>query len=243
VECDDDGTLSFDAEYDVDAVIADVSSAFITRDVYSREYALLENRREINVQSLICLGNGTVSASGEGRRRSGKCEGDYLIFATAEPRIERADILDSKAVFSGSCTFKALIASDGDIITEEFSVPIKYECPSSCDAGAGEIVWQAQAFPGKVECRLEDTKISAVCPLHVFVNAVKSERLSPVTEAVAGAREENAEGGNVIRICYPEKGELIWSIAKSTRARLGECERINRVTRTDTSDGSPLIMK
>ena len=243
VEGGDDGNLTIDAEYDIDAVCQKPFEIFATEDIYSTEYSLTPSQKEMNVQSLICIENGSFSVSGEGRRKSERGEADRIIGATADTKIDRFDAKDKTAVFTGSCTFKVLIASGGDVIVEEFSVPVKYECPALESALMNEAVWHVHTSQGRVDCSLEESKIKSKCDISIFAEAEKLTRRTPVTEAAVGVRDKGESEGGTIRICYPEKGKRIWDIAKECRAKMGETERTNRIGRYDLSDGAPLIIK
>lgn len=234
--------LSIEAEYDLDAVIAKEKSVLVTDDVYSTEYELIPERKGINVQSLVCLDNKSISISGEGRRRSERREGDCIISCSVEAKFERADVRDAVINFSGNCDFKVYIASAGEVVAEEFSVPVKVECPCNKTDPSGGVQWRAVAVPVKAECRLEEGKIYGRCDLYGFFEGVKETKYEPVTRAVVGAVTGDTDKDCVIRICYPEKGTKIWDIAKKCRAPMTECERTNRVSRNDISDGTPILI-
>lgn len=240
---EDVGVLSFDAEYDIDAVYAKSSSVKITEDIYSTEYAIEKSCEDMEACSLLCLENKVVSVSGEGRRKNQSSEGGYIISSRAEAGIERADIKDSRVIFTGNCTVKALVALNGDVVSEEFTVPVRLESEALISDVSGETVWCAHIAPSAVECSLEDAAVRARCELFVYAEAVCRSKTAPVKRGVVGMKDKYADSGAAIRICYPEKGRRIWDIAKECRAPLAECERQNSVSRRDISDGSPLIMK
>ena len=243
VEGGEDGRLSIDAEYDIDAICQKPFEVFATEDIYSTEYALTPEKKEMNVQSLICIENGYFSVSGEGRRKSERGEADRIIHATADTKIDRFDSKESTATFTGSCTFKVLIASGGDVITEEFAVPVKYECPALRAAMMNEAAWHVHTAISRVDCALDESRITGKCDICIFAEAEKQTKCSPVTEATVGVRDRSEADSSTIRICYPEKGQRIWDIAKGCRAKMGETERTNRISRCDLSDGTPLIVK
>lgn len=242
VNSKEEGGLHIEAEYDIDVVLAKEKTAFIIDDVYSTEYELVPERKIIGVQSLVCLDNKSISVSGEGRRKSERREGDSVISCMAEARFERADIRDSVMTFSGSCDFKVYIASAGEVISEEFSVPVKVEFPCSKADFSGGVKWIATASPAKAECRLEDGKIYARCDLYGFFKGALETKYEPVIKAVVGAVIGDNNKDCIIRICYPEKGTRIWDVAKKCRASMAECERQNRIDRNDISDGTPILI-
>ena len=238
----DSQKLVFDGEYDIEAVYAHSEEVQCTEDVYSTKYALDVQRKDLEVLNLLCLENKTINVSGDGRRKSKKGENDYIIYHTAETKIERADLKDSSVCFSGSCCVKVLIASDGDVLTEELTIPVKFESSISKSSASKCILWHAHAYAGKGECRLEDTRIVFSCPFAVYAEAVQKTKVSPVTAITFGQKDNDCEDSSVIHICYPEKGRRIWDIAKECRAKVSGCERTNKVSRNDISDGTPIIV-
>lgn len=242
VTADEEGSLDIDAEYDLDSVCAKELPLSLTDDVYSTAYQISVERDPVDALSLLCLQNTRAEISGEGRRRSPVGEADYVIHQSAEPKIERADIRGDKIVFSGNCNFKALIASGGDVITEEFSAPLKLEFPAQNTDGAENLIWTAHATAEKTKCSIDGQKLEGTCALSIFAEAVGESAISPVVKVSIGEKD-NERDGSVIQICYPEKGRSVWSIAKDCRASISDCERINKVKRTDISDSTPLIIR
>jgi len=236
------GELTLDCDYDIDVVCAKKSAVSIVDDAYSTAYSLDSKRQDMSVQSLVCLENKTVTVSAQGRRKAERSEGDHVVFCTAEAKIERADASDGRICFTGEVTFKALVTEGGDASTEEISAPVSFDIPTDSDAD-GNIVYHAFLSPSRIECTLDDSTVFAKCELYAFAEAVREMRCAPVTEACFGASEKSNQSAPSIRICYPEKGRRIWDIAKECRAALSECERRNKISRCDLSDGSPLIVK
>lgn len=243
VSCDSDSQkLIFDGEYDLLAVYSDKKEIQTTDDVYSTEYALDLQRKDLDVLCLLCLENTSFEVSGEGRRKNQKGENDRIIFHTAEAKIERADRKDSVVQFTGNCNFKVFIASEGDVIAEEFSLPLKFDCKTEEAEGIHDLIWHAHLYPGKSECSLEDSKIIVKCPMRAFAEGIEKRKISPVTSVIFGPKDRETEDASALHICYPENGQRIWDIAKECRSHISECERTNKVSRYDISDGTPIVV-
>ncbi|MBQ4067574.1 MAG: DUF3794 domain-containing protein [Clostridia bacterium] len=238
-----DNTLSVKGEYDIDVTCYLPVEGEVTEDAYSSDRAVQLERAEIDAVSHICLENGALTVSGEGRRRTVPGEGDRIICTGATASLERVDVKDSKAVFYGECVFKVYIASDGEVVTEEVTVPIKYEAAARESASQGDIVWNACIIPWGCECRSNENTLTCSCKLSVYAEAMKKTRISPIRSVTLGQMNGKDRNETTVQICYPEKGKRVWDIAKENGASLGECERCNRVSRHELSDGSPLILK
>ncbi len=244
VRAEEDNTLSIEAEYDIDAIWATEHKASYTEDFYSTDRKTEKTEKSIAVQNLLCLENLAMPISGEGRRKTQRGDGEHVISSSAVCKAERIDIKDKKATLSGICTFKALIASGGDVICEEADIPFRYECPIPSDKEAAErIIWHTHMSTDSAECTLEDMKLLCRCNMHIFLLATGETDITLITKGTVGQKNRAGGDSTVIRVCYPEKGKRIWDIAKECSANIGICERINRVDRFELSDGSPLIIK
>ena len=239
----DSQVLSVDVEYDIDAAVCSETDVSVTDDIYSTDYSVEVTRKKLNALSLVCLENGSVSVLGEGRRKSQRGDGDYIIFSDARASFERLDIRDGAAILSGSCNFRVVIASGGDAVIEEFSVPVKYECTAKECNSSQNVTWNAVASVCRAECRLEDSRLHGSCMLNVFLEASKETQLMPVVHGEAVPSEQGDKSASILRVCYPEKGQRIWNVFKTYCADASRCEQINKVSRYDISDGAPLIIK
>ena len=241
---DDDGkTLFFEVEYDIDAHTANESFVTVTEDTYSREYEMEQTRREIKSQSLLGTATTTVPLSCEGRRKGAKTADDFPISCMAEATVDRVDVIKEKATVSLTCNFSAYIASGGEIVTEEFSTPFTIDIPLSEDKRPSEICYHAKAGVSGCNFSLQEQKLKADCKVSVSVAAFSADVISPIWEATVG--EKIAKGGDecIVRVCYPEKGKRIWDIAKEYKTSTAICEKLNKKSRTDICDGTPIIIK
>jgi len=241
---DDDGkTLCFEAEYDLDAHTARECRMVYTEDIYSREYELSDQRRKIKNQSLLCCADTILPVTAEGKRKKQGSNNELLIFCTAEPAVERVDASGKSAVVTGSCRFSAYIAADGEIVTEEFSVPCSAEMPFLGEKDVKDIAFHAKAAASGCTCTVQEQRLKAECRLSVSLAAFCVEELEPVWEADVGNMTKALSEDCVIRVCYPEEGKRIWDIAKEYKVSVPLCEKLNQKSRTDISDGSPIIIK
>lgn len=244
VSAKDNGALLFaEAEYDVDVHVARPMEASVTEDVYSTLYSLEKIQEERNVASLVCLKNASRSVSGEGPRHHRSGEGDHVIYTTARVQGEKIEVHDKTIAFCGSCDFYAVIASGGDCITEELSVPIKLEFAVHNVPLLTECNWEMYASPARAECRIEGERIFGKCELYIFAEAVRESKCAPVTGVSIVSTATSPVDRSTVSVFYPEKGKRLWDFAKECRFSISECESTNRVKRTDLSDGTPLIVK
>lgn len=237
------GVIRTEAEYDLNGLWSRTAEVPVTQDIYSTEYDLEAKHSDYNVLSLLCCTNGALSLNGSGQRQSKAGANDYLIEICAQPVVEKVECADHKLLFCGNCNIKALIASDGDVVSEEFVIPIKYEQRAQEDVAPQDIVWQAVCSVSDASGRLEGDRIHASVELSIAANAAKKTQHSPVTEAIIDKYAKHDAEDSCIRICFPEAGQRVWEIAKRCGADGAEVERINKIQRDALCDGRPLIIK
>ncbi|MBR6676825.1 MAG: DUF3794 domain-containing protein [Clostridia bacterium] len=237
----DEGDLSIDCEYDLDAVCAKRESAVIVEDVYSTEYAVSEKRESLPSRELWSLDNKSFPVVLDSRRAGLGAEGDRIIASFGEGRMDRCDVIDGKAVLSGDISLKVLVLREGEVICEDVTAPVKAEVLA--EGAEGSPIWQCDLAIGAIECSLEESAIRARAEVYLYAYAAGEKKCAPVTGLTVGRKERDTLDSTCIRIIYPEKGKRVWDIAKEMKLSIGECERKNKISRRDSSDGSPVIVR
>ena len=244
VQADSDtGVLHVEAEYDLTGIWMKGSTVTVTRDAYSTAYDAQTHHTDIGVLRQLCCENGALTLSGSSQRQSAARANDYLIDITANPVVEKVEWRDRRPVFSGNCAIKAYIASDGDVVCEEFVIPLKYEARTGEGDAPQDILWQTVCSVTDASGRLDGDRISAVAELCVAAHAVERSLQSPVSEVVLDRYAKHEDADATVRVCFPEPGQCLWDIAKRCRADATEAERINRIPRGSACDGKPLIIR
>ncbi len=242
-EADGEGrVLAIDGEYDLDIITERPVTVTVVEDIYSRTHAVALSREEMEVLSPAALENAALRIAGEGRRKSQRSEGESLIYYVGEAAIDRVYVSEGRLIATGTCSIKALIASLGEVLTEELSLPITFEKKLEGEADLN-CRWQAAAAVSDCRVRVEEQKISAEASVSLFCSAVRETGLSPVTEISFGEELSKKGDGESIVICYPEKGRRVWDVAKEHLCDMGECERINKKSRADITNGEPIIIR
>lgn len=239
----DGGVTGAQAEYDIDIVVCRQAEVTVTDDVYSTEAELETVRGEYEPISFLACHNGQLTVSGEVKKTATNGGDDYIINTVAEPVFDKAEVKAGKLTVSGECKVRVYIASGGDVLCEEGTLPMKYEAPAQDSAENGEILWDCRASVIEAEARDAGDKITVTAELSVMAQAVKKYKTSPVTGAKFTDNNIKERNGCTIKLCCPEPGESIWNIAKKHHASIPELERINQVRRDGVSDGKPIIIK
>ena len=241
---DDDGKkLIFEVEYDIDAIAVNELPITYMEDLYSREYETEDIRREIKNQSHLCSMNTNTHISCEGRRKGNVTENDFIVTCIANACVDRVDPSKGKITVYGTCNFSSYVASNGEITAEELSAPFSHEISMPEDSLPSELSYHAKVGASGCTCTIQDHKIKADCSISISLTAFSLDTVSPVWEATVGNKTKGDNDSFVVRVCYPEKGRLLWDIAKEYKASASLCEKLNKKSRTDICDGEPIIIK
>ena len=243
----DTGLLKIDAEYDLDGEWFSVSKAAAVCDMYSTECEMETRRESREINSLAAAAVSQLSVSGSSQRKAGGGRDDYIISVCAVPNFEKAECASGKTLFTGNCAFRVFIASGGDVVTEEYSVPLKFE--TGCriegvqDVPTGELSWEMTASVTDCDARLDGDSVIFSCELCISCDALKKSSVSAVSGGVLDRYSPVPQEGNVIRICYPSSGQTVWEVAKKCRARVDFVEKYNKTDRSAVCSGKPVIVK
>ena len=238
-DANDSGTFVADAEFDLNLKWMRGDSCNILCDAYSTSWSMANEHTDIPALSPLCCTSSPLSVSGTGKRSSRGETGEYLVDVDMMPRFEKVECEDGKAVFVGTVTVRAYIAGGGDVLCEEFSLPLKFE--TSCEDGCGEAVWWASASVCDAYGGLEGDGIAVNGELSVSVCAVRKNKISPVTVMQINKGEARYTDESELRVIYPDGGESVWSIAKACGADIDGVERLNGVCRTDLAT-KPVVL-
>ncbi len=234
---------TWEIEYDLEAQSARACTRSYTADMFSTVYPCSVEMAETDSLHLLRCGQGTITVSGEGGRQSKAAEGECVLDAYASCTADRVEVRDGKLVISGNCAFTALILQDGDIVCEEFSLPLRYECDAGQVRGDGEIVWRCSADAVTVAVRAEGEKLNARAEVSLALCAMERSRIRYTAAATLTKSAARAADDGCIRICYPDKGEALWDIAKTYGVSRQTIRAQNGLSEAETvCDGAPLLI-
>ncbi len=208
----DDGTLAWEAEYDLECELSGNADVTAADDMYSTGYESKAVRTGADVLSLAACTGGRVTVTHTAKRSTPVNPGEYIVYTDGEAKVESVSCTASKVTVSGYTTLCAVICGGGDAAEESVRVPFSYECENvtSC---ACEPKWRADAEVTEVSARAEGDKLTVGCDVHVSVCAVCKTPVSIVTSLELDRSAKRIDDGS-IKIYYPEPGESAWEIAK-----------------------------
>ena len=234
------GNYKAEAEFDITCKCLKKYETNIIEDAYSTAWDITEQRCDTLPLSPVAHLNSSLSVNGVGKRKTRPEKNEYLIDIDLYPRFNKAEVIDGKAIFTGSTFAKAYIACDGDVICEEFSLPLRYECPAMT-CGEGDIIYSAFCNATDSSARLEGDTIAVNGELSMCLEAYIKSALSAVTQLDVDCTSQKKNDTPCIKVIYPEESESVWNIAKKRRADIDSIERVNSVNRCDVT-AEPVII-
>ena len=226
LETSGDGTIAWRLEYDLDADIMKCGESEITADAYSPESECELGTAEIGSMTPAAVQNGRLTLSSRMRARPGA----EFITAWGTGMIEKCAVSSGRAQISGSVKVTVVSRAEGEYLTDETTIPLRYEweaLPDAPDADDGQItaktavtVTDIAIRPGSAQSDGEEWSVTAELgiaavlavsvPLRAAVSLTPSENSAPLSK-------------NIIRVYVPGEGESAWDVEKKFRLGKDAC--------------------
>ncbi len=181
-----------------------------TKDLYSTAVKCESKYRECSFTKALMVGGGNFSLNQTmpmaeiGIKPEGQ-----LLDIVALPAVTSVESERGKIYVIGKCRFHALVLSGEEMGGHEFELPFRYEC----EGNGSEIgYWNADVTPISVRARVDGERIAVDAELSVCVTACQKTQFVMLSEATAG--DEIVQNAAIYTVCYPQKGDTVWSVAK-----------------------------
>ena len=182
-----------------------------TCDVYSVKNECECETASLSVaQSLVCTMSNLTFSERVPLSDTSIPQSARLVDSSFSAFFDKCALVDGKYVFTGNAQVCVLYESDGDIYSATVNIPTRYEAGES---GAGEpVAFGIEAEATDVRVRLEGGELRVDAELIIGADCMGESEIEAVESASFG--EEIAREGEDIVVCYPERGDTLWSVAK-----------------------------
>ncbi len=238
----DNGEISAELEYDVEAQWCRKQSLSIMEDAYGINRESRCSYGNLSSFSPLCCANASISVNGNGKRTTKPSANEYLIDTTAEATVDRAEQKDERIVFTGSCRIKSYIASNGEVICEEMSLPVKYEVKAESPFCEGKIILFADVAVTDISGRLEGDSIHSGAELCLSIYAKRENKISPLSAIAVDKEDPERAQEAKIKVIYGEKDQRLWDISKKYKASIAKVEKANDMSRIESIEGKHVII-
>ncbi len=215
-EISDDGLVSWRAEYSVDVDMMRSCAADLTEDAYipSAESEEVETA-QLSMYECAASSTGRLTVQVSGKLKSIK-PGAGILFAWGEGFVDKAALSGGRMTLTGKVKITGIADCGGEIVSEEFVSPVKYEaeCESSVspeDKVGGRMRIRVCDIVSRVDG--DEAVFSAELAVSVFIMKEKSEE-AVVSITPAG---DVPEARAVITVYAADEGESAWDVEKKFR--------------------------
>ena len=230
-----DSAVPWEIEIDLEAETARAGKIPYTADAYSTACAAEITAEEADSLTLLRCANNALTVSGEGGRQSKPRSGESVVDVTATAAADRMEAREGHLILHGTASVSVLLAAEGDLISEEFTLPFRCEMPAEAEAD-GDILWRCVPQVITADARPSGDKLAVHLEMSVSASAVARGKIRRVAGITLDKNAPHNRHDGEIRICFPAPGEPLWEIAKRyavPRARLGDAE---------LADGEPILV-
>ena len=197
------------------------------KDVYSTEFECTPKTEKYTLPVLLACKNGNVtfSATRDLAETGASDTITNIVDVSGTARAEGISFDDGKWTVGGKCRFCVIYSEEEDgISTFETEFPFKYEF----EGDGGELDrFDCSVTVMDVRARNDGEKITFDCELALSYYVLGKQEVEVVTETVIGCRREKGSCG--FTVCYPDKSDSLWSVAKRYRASVLETAKENGI--------------
>ena len=226
----EDSRVLINAYCSLEYTVACMSEERVCTDAFSPERTLKLTEGKLRFFGSVSPQNGNLSIStsiplselgiAPSRMALTACGTAYVTDFTVNSESGKGAIL-------GECKFSAVFLDDTSDIPEyeakDISVPFRYEFPfDTCGAPA---LYCHSPSLSRISLRSDGEKAALDCELSLSFIAVCENEISVISDITQGDARVTDE--SCIRILYPQKGETLWSLAKSTSTKVKRMCEIN----------------
>jgi hypothetical protein len=230
-----DGETAWEIEFDLEAEAACTMEQTYTSDAYSTVFASDTEAESIDSLRLLRCGVCALTVTGESGRQSKASPTESVIDTRAAASADHIEVRDGKLILHGVAAVSVLLTGNGDVVSEEFTLP--FRCEMNAHAGdVSDLISRCAVEVISASARPDGEKLAVTLDLCISITAMSRSIIHPVKKITVNRSEPHIRREGSVRICFPEPGESVWEIAKRYAVRR------SLLTEAEVSDGSPMIV-
>jgi len=220
VTCSDNGEIGWKMEYDIDCTVGMPGTRMITADGYSTAYKDSCTFRNTEAYSLVRCVNGRLTVTGEKQLRSGEMR---FVYGFGRGSFGKAEIQNGRLIMTGTAILTGILCGEGEVIAEECSIPLRYEC----EAGdkEGECLCQCGITLFDISGRVEGDMLHMTAEAGfngIFLQKRTETGLETIT---LRGMEPLPKSRPTITLYTPEEGDTDWTVQKRYRVQKEAVEK------------------
>lgn len=205
-----------------------------TRDLYSTAVDVKNVYRAVEFPCLIKCANGNMTLNTSlTAEEAGIRHGLELVDLIGSAAVNGHEAEKEKYRFAGKCRFHALLWDGAELSAQEFEAPFRYEID-----GGREPLTDCEISAEVISCRgrMDGERIGVDAELAFSLGLCGKREISVLAESAFG--EAHPSHGAVCTICYPERSDTLWSVAKRYHCSISELSERNHLASAPSADAS-----
>ena len=213
VNAEDGGILRWRMEYDLDLCALRQTDAEIAADAYLPGRPDTVTRTAFQAFRPAAVLNGRLTVSATMKLRPGMMP----LTGWGAGSVEKAEVADGKAILGGNVRLTAVSVGGGEAITEDVTVPLRYEWEALTGAPDTEsVIGHTRADVTDLAMRADGDTLTLTAELALSAALLAVTPVEAVTSVVPDG-EAITERPNRIRVYVPDPGETAWDVEKRFR--------------------------
>lgn len=180
------------------------------RDLYSTAQSCEVSYASVKFPTALKCLNGNFSLNTTlSREEVGLRQGMVVLDAAATATVASPEADRGKYYLNGKCRIHAVLMESGELTSQEFEVPFRYECEGS---QAVPVAWDVTAEVISCRVRLDGERVGVDAEI-ALAAALRGETERRLVSEVAFGEAWHA-CGSVCTVCYPSREDTLWSVAR-----------------------------
>ena len=212
-------------------------------DAYSTDFATESIFKDVQVMSALKSVNGNLTQNELRSLDELKLpHGFKIIDVFARARADELLTSESgRLSLCGECTYFVLCFCDDEYLVKELSFPFRYELDSRYTADTdNELHYCADACAVSARARHDGERLFIDGELNILISLEKKKCFQMLSKISAGDRLVKSSGA--MTLCYPDKGESLWSVAKRYGEPISKLKKQNSLPDDDISKKKYLVI-
>ena len=235
IDTEADGKMRLVIRIKLDAAAFNEGELEYVKDVYSTDCECSPECETNRLPLLLACKNGNMTFSGSEDFSAMGISGEIVnvIDVSAGARCESVTCENNKCVVNGKCRFGMICMGENteDIGYSECELPFRYEF----DGISGEVSrYECSIVASEPRVRRDGDKISFDCELSVSCFALGEGEAKTVSAVKMECMAKKEKRG--FTVCYPDKNDSLWSVAKRYRASVLNTARSNGMSDVADAD-------
>ncbi len=218
LQAEDDGTLTWRMEYDVDCTVIRQTTASVTADAYLTDHSDTLEMSAHDITYPAGAVNGRLTTQTTAKLKPGMA----YVCAWGRGTAERAELANNRMTITGNAIVSAVESGNGEAVLDEITIPYRYEWEALSDKTADPacLAGKTSVRVTDIQARTDGETLNLTVELAITAAMVGMETIKCASAIAPVPDEAFKKAENVIRIYVPDEKESPWDVEK--RFRLGK---------------------